>query len=274
MLQFLNCDKTHTLNFSDENFNQEVIKMKWFLSILAIGLLVAPCIAHALSTTDVELLLYFPCDEGAGNIVVDSSPHGNDAEIVGTVDWVDGKYGEAALEFSEAGEVKAPYIPLNDKSFTVCMWIKPKLSGGNEQCVFSQTQVNAQNTSLHYRIYNNGTVRMGFHSNDLDAAAVTADEWAHVCYWLDLDAGARRIYINGESVAEDAGKAGLPYKGTAGDTMIGSWGATGQKFNGVIDEVQVWDRALSETEIRESMEGFVAVDVLGKLTTTWGSIKK
>jgi len=245
-----------------------------FLSLLVVGLLALPCIANALDIKDPDLLLYLNCDEGAGTTVADSSPHGNDAGIVDTVDWVDGKYGKA-LEFSEAGDVKAPYIPLNDKSFTVCLWAKPKLAGGDQQCVFSQTQVNAQNTSLHYRVYNNGTVRMGFYSNDLDAAAaVAADEWSHICFWLDVDGGARRVYINGESAAEDAGKAGLPYLGNAGDTMIGSWGATGQKFNGTIDEVQVWDRALSEAEIKESMESLVtAVDVFGKLTTTWGSLK-
>jgi len=58
--------------------------------------------------------------------------------------------------------------------------------------------------------------------------------------------------------------------------MIGSWGNTGQKFSGIIDEVQVWDRALTEGEIQQSMEdltkGF-AVDASGKLSTTWGSLK-
>jgi hypothetical protein len=248
---------------------------RMFLSILVIGLLVIPCIANALSPKDDDLLLYLPCNEGKGNTVQDLSKNGNDGEIVGTVKWVDGEYGKA-LEFSEAGEVKAPYIPLNNKSFTVCLWTKPKLAGASEQCVFTQTQANATNTSLHFRIYTNGTLRMGFYSNDLDApAAVKADEWVHICYWLDIKAKSRRIYVNGEQVAEDAGKAGIEYLGTAGDTMIGSWGATGQKYNGVIDEVQVWDRALSEREIKESMGDITitAVDTSGKLTTTWGNLK-
>jgi hypothetical protein len=248
---------------------------RMFLSVLLISLLVIPCVSNALDTKDDDLLLFFPCNEGKGNTVKDFSKHGNDGEIVGTVKWVDGKY-EKALEFSEAGEVKAPHIPLNNKSFTVCLWTKPKLAGGSEQCVFTQTQVNAQNTSLHYRIYTNGTVRMGFYSNDLDAAAaVKANEWTHICFWLDIKAKSRRIYINGVKVAEDAGKAGIEYLGTAGDTMIGSWGSTGQKFNGLIDEVQVWDRALSEKDIKASMEDITifAVDTSGKLATTWGSLK-
>ena len=170
--------------------------MKRTFCILVIGLLVMPCFAHALGI-GADLLLYFPCDEGSGNTVGDFSLLGNNpGEIVGTVDWVDGKYG-GALDFTEAGEVKAPYIPLNDKSFTVCMWIKPRLTGGGEQCVFSQMQVNGTNTSMHYRIYGEGNARMGFYSNDLDAPGVlTADEWAHICFWMDADSDptSRKIY--------------------------------------------------------------------------------
>ncbi len=242
------------------------------MRILVVSLFVMPCIANALDLNDDDLLLYLPFDDDTE----DRSKHGNHGEIVGDAEFVEGKYGQA-LEFSEAGEVKVPYIPLNDKSFTVCMWVKPALTGSSEQCVFSQTQVNAQNTSLHYRMYTNGTVRMGFYSNDLDApGAVEADEWVHICFWLDVEGESRKIYINGEEVVQDAGKAGIEYKGNAGDTMIGSWGNTGQRFRGVIDDVQVWDRAITQDEILQSMENLevTAVDASGKLSTAWGEIKR
>ncbi|MCG9130641.1 LamG domain-containing protein [Candidatus Poribacteria bacterium] len=244
------------------------------LLILA-GLVLMPFSATALDLKDKELLLYLPFNEGKGKAAEDLSPHGNDGELNGDAGWTDGKFGKA-MEFTEKGEVKSPYIELNEKSFTVTMWVKPALSGGDQQCVFTQTQVNAQNTSLHYRIYNSGTVRMGFYGNDLDApAAVKADKWAHITFWLDVKGKSRQIYIDGKSVAEDAGKAGIEYLGTAGDTIVGSWGNTGQRFNGVIDEVTVWDRALSEDDIARSMEDLTAlpVDPADKLATTWASVK-
>ena len=251
-----------------------IYRILLFVLILA-GLVLIPFSTNALDLKDDELLLYLPFNEGNGDAMEDLSPHGNDGELNGDADWVDGKFGKA-LEFSEAGEVKSPYIELNEKSFTVTMWVKPALSGGGEQCVFSQTQVNAQNTSLHYRIYTNGTVRMGFYSNDLDApAAVDADEWVHITFWLDVEGKSRQIYINGESVVEDAGKAGIEYLGTAGDTIVGSWGNTGQRFNGIIDEVTVWDRALSEDDIKRSMDDLtnLPVDPADKVATTWASVK-
>jgi hypothetical protein len=230
----------------------------------------------AISYKDKECMLYLPCNEGKGGDVNDLSQYGNHGVAVGTVKWGKGKFG-SALEFAEGGEVKCPHIELNERSWTICMWVNPKLAGGAEQCVFSQTQVNATNTSLHFRIYTNGTIRMGFYSNDLDVAGAKAEEWLHIAYWLDLAAKKRRIYLNGVQAAEDAGKAGLPYLGTAGDTMVGSWGATGQKFNGLIDEVQIWHKALSEAEIKQSMEDLTklaAVQPDDKLTTTWGYVKR
>ena len=246
------------------------------IGLLTISLMLTPFLADALDTRDKDLLLYFSANDSNGKVVEDLSKNGNDGEVVGTVKFEAGKLGDAMV-FSEAGEVKAPpYIPLNDKNFTVSMWVKAERKGGDQQCVFSQTQVNATNTSLHYRVYSGtGDVRMGFYGNDLDApGAAEAGKWVHVCFWLNVEETSRKIYIDGEMAAEDAGKVGIAYKGNAGDTMVGSWGARGQKFNGAIDEVQVWDRALTEKEIQATMGDIVtSVDPTDRLATTWGDIK-
>ncbi len=246
---------------------------RYFL-LLAIltGFLVMSFSASALDIKDKELLLYFSFDKEDDKVVEDLSQHGNDGSITGSVDFDEGKLGKA-LKLNESGEVRAPYIPINEKSFTVTMWVKPALAGGEQQCVFTQKQQNATNLSLHYRIYTSGQVRMGFYGNDLDAhGGVQANDWAHICFWCDADSKTRRIYINGESKAEDKNKS--LFLGTSGDTIIGSWDGS-QRFNGLIDEVTVWDRALSEADIKESMLGIGAsVDPSGKLAVTWARVKK
>ena len=240
--------------------------------IIFTALLVMPYHTEAFNLKDKELLLYFSFDNDKEDAVEDLSTHKNDGVIVGVVDFIEGKVGQA-IKLTSAGEIKAPYISINDKSFTVTLWANPMLQGGDQQCVFTQTDVNEGNKSLHYRIYNNGTVRMGFYGNDLNAAAaVKANEWTHICFWCDADSNTRRIYINGVQKAQDQGKS--LYKGIKGDTMVGSWGPNGQKFSGLIDEVMLWDRALSEKEIEFSMDpSSAAVDASGKLTTTWARIK-
>lgn len=247
------------------------MKRMLFSSVLVLSLFVIPCITNALDMDDPELLLYLPFDDDTD----DYSTFGRHGVIVGNADFEEGVLGQA-LMFSEAGEVKVPYFPLNEMSFSMSMWVRPELTGAEQQCVFGQHQSGSTNISLHYRISTNATVRMGFYSNDLDApGAVKAGEWAHICFWLDIDDNSRRIYINGEQVAEDAGKSGILYLGTAGDTYVGAWRPSNQRFNGAIDEVQVWGRALSENEIEQSMGEFgsQAVNASGKLASTWGTLK-
>ena len=261
------------------NPNEGGFKMKALLLVLVAAMVFVSVMNAdaAISYKDEECLLYLPCNEGKGDEVNDMSPYGNHGVAVGTVKWGNGPFG-TCLEFAEGGEVKCPHIALDSKSWTICIWVNCKLTGGAEQCVFSQTQANATNTSMHFRIYTNATVRMGFYSNDLDAVgAAKKEEWMHIAYCLDLDAKKRRIYVNGEQIAQDAGVAGLPYLGTTGDTMVGSWGATGQKFNGMIDEVQIWDKALTEAEIRQSMGDMLkgaSVNPAVKLASTWGNVKR
>ncbi len=45
-------------------------------------------------------------------------------------------------------------------------------------------------------------------------------------------------------------------------------------YKGLIDEVKVWNRPLNADELEQSRLGTAPVDVAGKLTTTWGTIKK
>ena len=62
-----------------------------------------------------------------------------------------------------------------------------------------------------------------------------------------------------------------------GDAMvlIGRYeGADFFWFSGIIDEVGLWDRALSEQEINQVKEDGLAVESAEKLATTWGTIKR
>ena len=72
--------------------------------------------------------------------------------------------------------------------------------------------------------------------------------------------------------AEDNGRA--LFEGPKGDTVVGSGTETGQYFDGLIDEVRLWHRVLTEKEIADSMELMsLSVDPQGKLATTWSKLK-
>ncbi|MEN6428812.1 MAG: LamG-like jellyroll fold domain-containing protein, partial [Phycisphaerales bacterium] len=116
------------------------------------------------------------------------------------------------------------------------------------------------NQGLHYRISAAGGLRMGLYSFDLDlpAGKVRANTWYHLTFRYDFESQNRKVYVNGVLTGEGAA---APYLGTAGDTLVGTFWRPDRAdrvpewFNGMIDDVQVYDRALTDAEIQEIMLG-------------------
>ena len=210
-------------------------------------------VLSAAGTASAELVGWWRFDDGSGTTAMDSSGNGNDGALNGDAQWVDGQIGGAIQFNGSDSRVVAPHIPLNSQSFTITMWVNPVLYT-NETVVFSQVQTNALNTSMHYRLWGDGRVRMGFYSNDLDTVAGTVadDNWYHITFWYDFENQTRRIYMDGVQTAEDTG---APYLGASGDTVIGMWDGTAQWFRGMIDDVQIYDHPLTENEIQAVMQG-------------------
>jgi len=196
------------------------------------------------------LVAHYSLDSSAS----DSSGKGNNGTAEGNVDWVQGTLNGALLFDGASARVVAPHIPFDNGSFTVAMWINPVLYAA-EQVVFSQTQTSATDTDMHFRLGGPGAasgnvptggVRMGFYGNDLDTAGgvIQDNNWYHITFCYDFENQDRRIYIDGVQAAQ---ASATPYLGTSGDTIIGSWG-TSQWFMGMIDEVRIYQRALSAEE--------------------------
>ncbi len=76
---------------------------------------------------------------------------------------------------------------------------------------------------------------------------IEADTWYHVVATYDGAVG--RVYVDGDPVGEEAmGGSSLQ---TAGDLHIGIREGDERHLVGAIDEVAVYDRALSRAEVRQ-----------------------
>jgi len=212
----------------------------------------------ALAALDPDLVAYWPYDEGAGTVANDLTGNGNDGTLEGGATWVAGQL-DGAIQFNGSNaDVHAPHIAFDNRSFTITMWVNPVLTAS--AIVFSQRESDSTNLNLHFRLGAPGStdaperaVRMGFYSNDLDTASglIQDNTWYHLTFWYDFAAQNRKIYINGVQTAQAS--AG-PYLGTSGETIVGSWD-NGQFYTGIIDDVQVYHKALSDAEIQKSMLG-------------------
>ena len=225
--------------------SKKLIYLVSFVFVLSVALM---------GTARAELVAQWRFDEGSGTIASDTSGNGNDGVLEGDAKWVAGQLG-GAIEFNGSNaRVVAPNIPLDSRSFTLTMWVNAVLYTG-EQVVFSTGLTGANDTDMHFRLGGPGSgnvppggVRMGFYNNDIDTVGdlILENEWYHLTFWYDFENQNRRIYINGVMEAE-AGAA--PYLGTTGDSVIGAWG-TGQWFQGMIDDVRIYDCVLDENQIQ------------------------
>ena len=219
-------------------------------------------------------------DEGKGEAVMDSSDNGLDGKIAkGKPKWAKGKFG-GAMEFGGQDMVTVDDDNALDlEEFTIAAWINiPKISGA-WQIIASKEHRNP--TGRNYGLFghiNRGVVHYSFTTNagwkSFDAQTVVTDgDWHHVAG--TYDGSDFKLYLDGAVDAQVA-------PGTKPDNhdnflFIGGCDIGNYWMTGTIDEVVLYDRALSEKELNELMEDgmSVALDVQpgGKLVTTWSRIK-
>lgn len=252
-----------------------MLKLSWILIFLLVPALIASADIKPENFAGVWLF-----DEGKGNLAEDATGNGNDGEIMGTK-WVDGKFGEALL-FEAAGEVKIPSTE--------------RLNLGDEFTMMAYFYANALNDyhlliakDLEYLLRMDSPAegaKMSAFVNlaggwEPRASAIVPDTeiWYHYAAVYSSDTQTLVVYVDGVQAAQ-SGRAGKPSASNSPVT-IGHWNG-GSRFNGIIDEVAILDTALEENDIKdiadnglsEILGGGQSVQLAGKLTSTWGDLKK
>lgn len=229
---------------------------------------------------DESLVLYYSFDDGSGDEAKDSSGYGNNGVLVPAGDWVDGKFGGAIQVTNAAGHVEmTPSDSLSADifvgEFTLAAYINPALSGDWGHIWRSRPITTGHNTLfvnaggfMSWRAIVGGAWTVLCEGAGGD---VVANEWQHVAIVSDEE--QFRMFINGEVVKES------PYVATDGAIATFYVGGDGQSENytGAIDETAVWNRALSQDEIKaiakDGVEAFLAVEPVNRLLSMWGKFK-
>lgn len=219
-------------------------------------------------------------DDGKGEVVTDSSDNGLDGEIAqGTPKWVDGKFG-GAMEFGGADMVTVPDdAALDLNSFTLSAWVNiPKISGA-WQIIASKE--NRGPTGRNYGMFaniNSGVIHYSFTTaaawKSFDAKTVITDgNWHHIT--ATYQKPDYILYVDGKIDAQVVPDTDPDNNDNF--LFIGGCGIGNYWMTGTIDEVVIYNKALSEDQINELMQKGItdALDVQpgGKLVTTWSRIK-
>jgi len=192
-------------------------------------------------------------EETTGTTVTDSSPAGNTGTINGATRTTTGKFGRA-LSFNGTTN----WVTVGDATslrfstgFTLEAWVNPTATTG-----WRTVALKEQTGGLAWALYaNTDTNRPSGHvttTTEFDirgTAQVPANAWTHLA--VTYDGATLRLYVNGAQASSKAVTGTIAT--STGALRIGGNNIWSEWFTGQIDEIRMYSRALSASEIPVDM---------------------
>jgi hypothetical protein len=214
------------------------------------------------AVTDPNLAGWWTLDEGSGTTAVDWSGHGNHGVLIGGPSWVDGYYGGALKigadgQYVDCGQATDRNIQ-ND--FTLAAWVKlapgnAGVYGGiagqltNPGSYMGFALVRHSSNVFRLWVGDGQTTLNGVASSD---AVYTDTEWHHIVGVRNGQTNALYVDATRQAETTDTGFAASPEFFHIGRQYSH---LDGRYFRGLIDDVRLYDMALSDEQIAETMRG-------------------
>ncbi|WCB95824.1 virion structural protein [Baekduia alba] len=210
------------------------------------------------SPAPTGLVASYGFDEATGTTANDGSGKGHAGTIDGPIRAATGKFG-GALSFDGVNDlVTVPDAADLDLTTGLTMeaWVDPSVLSGWRTVVLKE-----QSAGMVYGLYANtdtnrpsGHVSTPSETDTRGTAQMALNTWTHLA--VTYDGSTLRLYVNGTLASSKAVTGAMP-AGTQ-PLRIGGNAIWGEYFGGLIDEVRIYNRALSSVEIGSDMTRAVA----------------
>jgi hypothetical protein len=218
----------------------------------------APVAVNVSNTTPVGLVAAFGFDEGSGATALDSSGRNNNGTVTSAVWTTAGKFGRAlAFNGTSSWVTVADAAALDlTTGMTLEAWVNPTSLSGWRTALLKEA-----GGGLSYALYANDNTpnpAVTIQTGGTDRSAVGTsplplNTWTHLASTYD---GAQlRLYVNGVQVGSRAQTGSILV--STGPLRVGGNAVWREFFSGLIDEVRVYNRALSPGEIQADMNAAV-----------------
>jgi glucose/arabinose dehydrogenase/chitodextrinase len=232
-----------------------VVWFSWGVVCVAIALVLALLAASAARAQSqaTGLVAAYAFDEGSGSSVSDSSGAGNSGSIGSAVWSSPGRFG-GAVSFNGTNArvtvADAPSLRLTS-AMTLEAWVFPTTTSGTWRDVIYKGNDNyylMATSSVGSRPAAGG-IFAGSYGEVFGPSALAANTWTHLA--VTYDGSVLRLYVNGALVASQAKTGSLAT--SSSPLQIGGDSLYGQYFSGRIDEVRVYNTALTQAAIQADM---------------------
>lgn len=206
--------------------------------------------------TSEGLVGYWPFEEGSGVSISDLSGYGNHGTITGA-SWTTGQIGNA-LDFDGIDDdvtIDDPpggELDFGTDSFSISLWVYPESNVGSADTPLYKGSINTSTTG--WGVFLGSDIwTFGFTDGTNNRTSQFSDsplnnQWSHLAVVCNRTINTNTLYLNGAQVDEDdisgIGSVSNSLPLTFGTTNTGSF-----DYDGIIDEVRIYNRALNDQEI-------------------------
>jgi hypothetical protein len=213
------------------------------------------------------LIAHWEFDEGSGTIARDSSGKGHDGTLQGDPQWVTGMIGSGALSFDstdglvEVGDDAS--LSLTD-ALTITAWVsvhdlntyyfilckQPSGTAGDNYPGNYEFRTEANSGALQFGHQETEGEQYSFYTSD---SSIAVEQWHHVAVTV-TKGDLVEFYIDG--VAAGSSEQSTNF-GVLNDEPVRIGGRKDgySFFNGLLDDIRLYDRTLSATQIQKLFEG-------------------
>jgi hypothetical protein len=212
--------------------------------------------------TDPNLVGWWMFEQGTGSVAIDSSGYDNYGTLQSDPQWTVGFDGGGMSLDGVDDFVQVPHAATLtvDNEVAVMAWILTSRHGGPGTQGY-QGIIGKGNPPRSYSLYTQSagtlhfsTTSAGAYVGSSSSSQVPLNEWVHVA--VMVAGGEHLYYINGEPAGTGGGGIELPGMTDTSAVVIGrtNEGAT-RSFLGTIDDARIYNRALTQDEIKQIMRG-------------------
>lgn len=221
------------------------------------------CNTSACPATD--LVGYWPFNEGSGATAYDATGNNNNGTITGAT-WSSGKFGNA-LSFDGVDDfVVIPDAATfrGNQNLTISLWVKPTSGASQQKFITKSWDGNFKDWELSInptnRLVWESEISGSGYSETSPTDSLLVPQWSHVAAVLNKTGDSLTLYVNGVQVVQDT-TFGANSDGTHASTInvgrryYSGVGTNTAYFPGEVDDIRIYNRALSAPEIASIYNG-------------------
>jgi peptidoglycan/xylan/chitin deacetylase (PgdA/CDA1 family) len=237
------------------------MRVSFVAVLLVVGLALGAVGGLNAQTLPAGLVAAYGFNEGSGSTTADASGNSNTGTISGATWTTSGRYGNA-LSFNGSSN----RVNINDANsldlttgMTLEAWTYPTSLSGWRTVILKEISGGQAYALYAYDNASRPAVYINLGGNYFSVAGTTGiplNTWTHLA--ATYDGTTLKLFVNGSQVGSKAISGAI--RVSTSPLRIGGNAVWGRYFRGRIDEVRVYNRALSQAEIQSDMSSAISSD--------------